>query len=168
MSVEIERKFLVAGDEWRSLSRRREKIVDGLVSASDGRKVRVRLYEDRATLTVKSAKQGLTRAEFEYEIPVADAAEMIANHCGDKVLIKTRHSLDDMGHAWQIDEYEGLLAGVVVAEVELASEQEFVALPEWVGREISDDPDYSKIDLLKARLRQMEEPPAPTLAHLDA
>lgn len=167
MSVEIERKFLVVGDAWRGLSHKRERLVDGLLATWDGCKVRVRIYEDRATLTFKSAREGFSRAEFEHEIPLADAAEMIAGHCGDKVLVKTRHSVDHMGFTWQIDEYEGLLAGVVVAEVELAREEEFVPLPEWVGREVSDDPEYRKINLLNARLaqlRRLEQAPA----HLDA
>ncbi|WP_457795564.1 CYTH domain-containing protein [Methylocystis sp. S23] len=162
MSVEIERKYLVVGDSWRGLSHKREKIIDGLVAASEGRKARVRLYEDRATLAVKGAREGPARAEFEYEIPMADAAEMIGKLCGDKVVVKTRHSVDYMGLVWQIDEYDGALAGVIVAEVELTHEKEFVPLPDWAGREITDDPAYRKINLLNARLAQsrISGPPA--------
>jgi adenylate cyclase len=155
MPFEIERKFLLAADSWRKITHRREKLVDGLVAATEGRKVRVRIYEGKATLTVKGPKNGLTRAEFEYEIPRADAAEMIARHCGDKVIVKNRHYLEHRGFAWQVDEYGGLLEGVVIAEVELVSENQEVPLPEWVGEEITHDPDYRKINLLNARLARI-------------
>lgn len=158
MPVEIERKYLVVADTWRKHFHKREKLVDGLVAATDGRKVRVRLYEDRATLTVKSAREGLTRAEFEYEIPYADAAELIAHHCGDKVLIKFRHHVAHRGYVWQVDEYDGLLGGVTIAEVELESEDSVAPPPDWLGREITHDPAYRKINLLNARLAQLRQP----------
>lgn len=158
MPIEIERKFLVIGEAWRRLCHKREKLVDGLVAAGDGRKVRVRLYEGRATLTVKGPKVGLSRDEYEYPIPVPDATELIAHHCGDMVLEKTRHYVAFDGYLWQVDEYAGLLAGLTIAEVELESETTSPPLPEWIGREITDDPAYRKINLLRARLAQIAEP----------
>ncbi|MGJ0391639.1 MAG: CYTH domain-containing protein [Methylocystis sp.] len=150
MATEIERKFLLEDGSWRAAAYKRELLVDGLVAASDGRKVRVRLYEDRATLTIKNSRDGLKRTEFEYEIPLADATELIAKHCGEKVLAKIRHYVEHMGFIWEIDEYVGLLEGVVIAEVELDSEDDHVPLPAWIGREITYDPDYRKINLLNA------------------
>jgi len=154
MPIEIERKFLVVGDVWRRLAHKREKLTDGLIAAAEGRKVRVRLHEDRATLAIKGVKNGMARAEFEYEIPVADAMALITEHCGDKVVAKTRHFIAHAGRTWTVDEYEGLLAGIVVAEVELDAAGEEPLLPEWVGREITDDADYRKINLLNARLAE--------------
>jgi adenylate cyclase len=158
MATEIERKFLVADASWRAAAFRSERLVDGLVAAAEGRKVRVRLYEDRAPLPIKSPRDGLKRAEFEYEIPIADATELIAKHCGEKVLVKTRHYVEHMGFIWQIDEYQGLLQGVVIAEIELDSETDDAPLPGWIGREVTYDPDYRKINMLNARLARLSEP----------
>lgn len=157
MAIEIERKFVLSNNAWRALSHLRERLVDGLLAANGGQKVRVRLYEARATLTVKSARDGLRRDEFEYEIPVADATELIAKHCGEKVLVKTRHYVEHEGFTWQIDEYHGVLEGVVLAEVELESEHVSVPLPAWVGREVTYDLDYSQRNLLASRLAQLSE-----------
>jgi adenylate cyclase len=157
MQYEIERKFLVVGDAWRALTHKRETLVDGLVAASEGRKVRVRLYPDRATLTIKSARDGLTRVEYEYEIPPTDAAELIAKECGDKVTAKTRHHVAHQGFVWHVDEYVDLLAGVIIAEVELESEATPVPLPDWVDREVTFDPAYRKINMVNARLAQSRD-----------
>lgn len=154
MAVEIERKFLVVGDAWRPAASRRERLRDGLIAASDGRKVRVRLYEGRATLAVKSKRHGGVRAEFEYDIPVRDAEELLAQHCGPYVVEKVRHSLRFQDFAWDVDEYEGLLRGVVIAEIELRSTQREIPLPDWVGAEITDNPDYRKINMLNAALEK--------------
>lgn len=157
MAIEIERKFVPSNNAWRAQSHMRERLVDGLLMAAEGRKVRVRLYETRATLTVKSARDGLRRDEFEYEIPAADATELIAKHCGEKVLAKTRHFVEHMGFTWQVDEYHGVLEGVVIAEVELQSEDVSVPLPPWVGREVTHDPDYRQSSMLAARLTALSE-----------
>ncbi|KAF2990739.1 CYTH domain-containing protein [Methylocystis sp. MJC1] len=157
MAIEIERKFVLSSNAWRALSHMRERLVDGLLASAEGRKIRVRLYETRATLTVKSAREGLKRTEFEYDIPIADATELIAKHSGEKVLAKTRHYVEHMGFTWQIDEYDGVLEGVVIAEVELMSENVFVPLPPWVGREVTHDPDYRQSNMLAARLAALSE-----------
>lgn len=157
MPIEIERKFLVVSETWRHAVQRSENLVDGLVAASDGRKVRVRLYENRATLTVKSAKNGLSRAEFEYEIPMAEGAELIAKHCGNKVCTKTRHFVEHKGFVWHVDEYTDTLGGITIAEIELEDESADVPLPDWAGREITHDPAYRKINLLNARLGRIAE-----------
>jgi adenylate cyclase len=156
MATEIERKFLLTGDGWRKLSVRQERLRDGLVASTADRKVRVRIYDSagvgRATLTVKTGTGARRNAEFEYAIPVADAEALLARHCGDMLLTKTRHYVPHEGFIWEIDVYEGLLDGVVMAEVELPREDIEVPLPSWVGREVTGDPDYKKINLQKTRL----------------
>jgi adenylate cyclase len=145
LEVEIERKFLVADETWRAACVRSERLVDGLLATSKGRKVRVRIYGDRATICIKSRKKGgRVRNEFEYEIPVGDARQLIENDCGGDVLVKMRHYVPYAGFTWEVDEYEAELAGVVIAEVELPSEDTEPRLPPWAGREVTDDPRYRK------------------------
>lgn len=151
MPQEIERKFLVKDNTWRQHVVRSEPLRDGLLAASDGRKVRVRLYESRATLTVKSRRDHGQRAEFEYEIPRDHAEEMLASHCGVNTIEKTRHHVPFGGLNWEIDVYKGLLDGVVLAEVELDRIDRDVHLPGWVGEEITDLPEYRKGLMLEAR-----------------
>jgi adenylate cyclase len=156
MATEIERKFLLAGDGWRKLSLRQERLRDGLVASTVDRKVRVRVYDGggsaRATLTVKTGTGARRNAEFEYAIPVADAEDLLARHCDDLLLTKTRHYVPHEGFTWEIDVYEGLLDGVVMAEVELTRQDIDLPLPPWIGREVTGNPDYKKINLQKARL----------------
>lgn len=150
MPQEIERKFLVRSDAWRADVVRSERLRDGLVAASDGRKVRVRLYEDRATLTVKSRQDHGRRAEFEYEIPRDHAREMLAAHCAG-IVEKTRHHVPFGGLDWEIDVYDGPLAGIVLAEVELDRLDREVPLPGWAGEEVTGRPEYKKSVMLAAR-----------------
>ena len=154
MAIEIERKFLLTGDGWRKLSVRQERLRDGLLATTADRKVRVRIYGARATLTVKAKAGSFHNAEYEYEIPVADAEELLARHCDGNLLTKTRHYVPYEGFMWEIDVYEGLLAGVVLAEVELPREGIDVPLPPWIGAEVTGQPDYKKINLQKARLAE--------------
>lgn len=162
MPQEIERKFLVRNDAWRQHVDWSEHLRDGILAASDGRKVRVRLYENRATLTVKSRQEHGRRAEFEYEIPRDHAEEMLASHCGTSILEKTRHYVPFNGLTWEIDLYEGLLAGIVLAEVELDRIDRDVPLPEWVGEEVTDRPEYKKSAMVEAfRARRRADCPSP-------
>ncbi len=151
MPLEIERKFLLSNDGWRSLVRDSETLRDGLLTASPSGKVRVRTYRDRATLALKSATHGLVRSEYEYVIPTVDAEEMLARHCGNNVLEKIRHYIDFQGFTWEVDEYRGLLSGVIIAEIELDSVDVDLPLPPWVGAEITGDPTYKKLNMLSAR-----------------
>ena len=152
MAVEIERKFLVRDESWRGFSTRQQEIRDGLIAVANGRKVRVRICDQRATLAVKSKTESLANAEFEYEIPRADAEELIAHHCLRRELAKTRYFVPHGRLTWQVDVYKGILAGVILAEVELPSETAELALPVWVGREVTGNPDYKKINMLNARV----------------
>lgn len=154
MALEIERKFLIANEAWRQGAVRSERIVDGLLATSKGRKVRVRLYTDRATLAIKTRKKGRVRFEFEYEIPVEDARRMQETECGRSLLAKTRHYVPHAGKTWEVDEYEAPLAGVVLAEVELVEVDQDLALPSWIGREVTEDPAFRKTKLFAERAGQ--------------
>jgi len=153
MPVEIERKFLVKTSAWRDQVTRSERLRDGLIARDDDLKVRVRSYGDRTTLCVKSARKGISRDEFEYEIP-ADHASAIFAHCAGRVLEKTRHYVPGVTGTWEVDVYHGVLEGIVIAEIELPSESTIVSLPDWVGEEITGDPSYSTTTLLAERARR--------------
>lgn len=163
MGIEIERKFLPASERWRALVQRQELIRDGLVAASDDRKTRVRIAGARATLAVKTKRIGGRRHEFEYEIPVPDA-ERLMECCGTKVLEKVRHYIPIGELVWEVDEYRGLLQGVILAEVELTAIDQRLDIPEWIGREVTADPSYSKINMLKAASQwPVNRPASPAL-----
>jgi len=159
MGVEIERKFLPTSEHWRALVQRQEFIRDGLVAASDDRKTRVRIAGARATLAVKTKRIGGQRHEFEYEIPVPDA-ERLMECCGTKVLEKVRHYIPIGEVVWEVDEYKGLLQGLILAEVELTDIDQRLDLPEWIGQEVTADPSYRKINMLRAASRWSIERPA--------
>ena len=152
MPVEIERKFLVKNDVWRGQVTHSERLRDGLVARDDDLKVRVRCYGNRTTLCVKSARKGIAREEFEYEIP-ADHAAAIFAHCVGRILEKTRHYVSGVTGTWEVDVYHGALDGIVTAEIELPNELTVVTLPDWVGAEITGDPSYSKANMLAERTR---------------
>jgi adenylate cyclase len=154
MPLEIERKFLVTDASWREQCTKSERLRDGLVAVSDGLKVRVRLYEDRATLAIKTKRVGGVRDEYEYEIPRSHAEELLATHCGYRKLEKTRHHVQHEGFQWIIDIYEGILKGVIIAEVELERPDAHVPLPKWVGREVTNDPRYTKLAMLLSEMER--------------
>ncbi|MEN3289707.1 MAG: adenylate cyclase [Bradyrhizobium sp.] len=154
MPVEIERKFLVKTDSWRAHVTHSERLRDGLVAREDDLKVRVRCYGNRTTLCVKSGRQGISREEFEYEIP-RDHAESIFAHCTGRILEKTRHYVPAQSGVWEIDVYHDVLDGIVIAEIELDSETAVVEMPDWIGAEITGDPRYSKTNMLDASMRAM-------------
>lgn len=150
MSIEIERKFLLASERWRTLVQRSEQIRDGLIAATDQRKTRVRIAEDRATIAIKIKLSATHRSEFEYDIPLSDAEDLLAC-CGGNVIEKIRHYIKVGALTWEIDEYQGYLKGVVLAEVELDSVDQAIDLPDWIGREVTGQPAYSKRKMVEAR-----------------
>jgi len=158
VGVEIERKFLLASNHWRSLVQRSVIIQDGLVVASDDRKTRVRIIGDKATIAVKTGRVAGVREEFEYDIPMTDAHRLMAC-CGGNVIVKTRHYVPHAGLTWEIDEYDGLLKGVILAEIELTAVDQAIDLPDWIGREVTSQPRYRKINLLRARQSGEEQAP---------
>lgn len=149
MSIEIERKFLVHSRDWPR-NPRPLRIVQGYFPTlphPSAPIVRVRTYDSRGYLTVKGPNQGIARPEFEYEIPLVDAEEMLELFCGERLVAKTRHQSTEDERVWIIDEFEGRHQGLVLAEIELESELEVVDLPEWAGQEVTNDPQYRNVQL---------------------
>jgi adenylate cyclase len=157
MALEIERKFLVADDNWSNSIIRRVHIRDGLLCSDNDRKVRVRILDNSATITVKSHRVGVVRAEFEYAIPLSDAEEMIRSLPHDRILEKWRHLVPYEGLNWEIDVYEGILQGVVVAEIEMKTETQMLRIPPWIGREVTGDPKYRKLNMVAERMATIDK-----------
>ena len=149
MAVEIERKFLLAGDGWRNEVARSERLAQGYLTqaGSGGASVRVRIGGEHAWLNVKSAVAGVERFEYEYAIPRADAEQMLERFCAGRVE-KVRHHVPHAGFDFEIDEFLGDNAGLIVAELELPSPTAPFARPPWLGREVSDEPRYYNLHLL--------------------
>ena len=141
MAKEIERKFLVKNADFKNWAFKSIEIQQGYVSTEPERTVRVRLKDDKAFLTLKSKNIGIERDEWEYQIPVSDAKEILERMCTKRIL-KTRYLVDYEGLTWEIDEFHGKLEGLVVAEVELQSPDIQISLPQFIGREVSDNPSY--------------------------
>ncbi len=148
MGIEIERKFLVTGDEWRQ-SACGTRYCQGYLSTTKERTVRVRTVAEKGFLTIKGITTGASRAEFEYEIPFADAENMLTNLCEKPLIEKTRFKISFAGQLWEVDEFSGNNAGLIVAEIELAREDQQIELPSWVGQEVTGDPKYYNASLVK-------------------
>ena len=148
MATEIERKFLVKGDKWRSLGRGTGYRQGYISTKETGTTVRVRVVGDRGYLTIKGTTVGASRAEFEYPIPVEDAREMLNTLCDRPLIEKTRYKIQQGELTWEIDEFAGENQGLILAEVELEDENQTVELPEWIEREVS-DPKYFNVNLAK-------------------
>lgn len=143
MALEIERKFIVDSDAWRAAAATSKSIVQAYVAIDGETSVRVRINDGtEAWLNVKIGVSEMTRDEFEYAVPLEDAREMVAAS-RDRLIEKTRHIIPLDGHVWEVDVYAGALAGLVVAEVELLSEDDEPTLPPWLGREVTGDPAWT-------------------------
>jgi CYTH domain-containing protein len=147
MGTEIERKFLVADGNWRA-GATGTVYRQGYLSTVKERTVRVRVVGDDATLTIKGVTVGATRTEYEYSIPVADADHMLEELCEQPIIDKTRYEIEHAGLVWEIDEFAGANAGLIVAEVELESEDQVFDVPAWAGLEVTDDPRYFNANLI--------------------
>ena len=147
MGKEIERKFLVDGDAWRALGER-TRYRQGYLSTAKERTVRVRTIGKKGYLTVKGLTLGIARAEFEYEIPLEDADAMLKGLCERPLIEKDRYKIPYGNHTWEVDEFFGDNAGLIMAEVELEGEDEALEKPQWIGREGSDDPRYFNANLI--------------------
>ena len=146
MGVEIERKFLVADDSWRCLAAASHPLRQGYLAVDGGITVRVRTDGQRAWLTVKGRGEGISRPEFEYEIPAGEADDMLLL-CHGRLVEKTRHLVGWHGHTWEVDEFTGANAGLIMAELELRAETEIFTKPAWAGQEVSADPRYLNASL---------------------
>lgn len=152
MAQEIERKFLVTDFSWRQ-SAKGTLYRQGYLPTQNRTTVRVRVVGDRGYLTIKGATNGVSRQEFEYEIPLADAEAMLVDLCAPPLIEKWRYRLNVGSHLWEVDEFLGENAGLVLAEVELSSESEAFDLPPWVGAEVSHDIRYYNSNLAKQPYR---------------
>ena len=143
MAKEIERKFLVASDGWRERADKGIDLRQAYVVTMDDRSLRVRIHGNKwARLTIKIGKSALVRNEYEYDVPMDDAREMLTQAVGI-VIEKRRYRVPYRGFVWEVDVYEGALKGLVVAEVEMKRETDLPALPNWIGREVTGDRRYS-------------------------
>lgn len=147
MAQEIERKFLVIGDAWRTDNG--TLIRQGYMHNDVNGTLRVRTKGERAYLTIKGGLTGITRTEFEYEIPLGDANQMLDEWCQWPLIEKVRHEIQMGGFTWEIDEFLGDNAGLVVAEIELEYETQEFPKPDWVGQEVSQDARYLNANLVK-------------------
>lgn len=149
MPVEIERKYLVKNDKWRESVESEARIVQGFLANNANTTVRVRIKGDSAFLTIKGMTRGVSRAEYEYPIPVADAEAMLSDMPISPVIDKVRHLVRCGQHLWELDVFHGDNEGLVLAELELGSEDEDFELPEWAGEEVSSDPRYYNVNLAR-------------------
>ena len=147
MGKEIERKYLLKGDGWKGV--KGTHYCQGYLNSIKERTVRVRTIDDKGFLTVKGISVGATRLEYEYEIPVKDAKELLIELCEKPLIEKSRFKVESGGLIWEIDEFYGENEGLVVCEVELESEDQKIELPDWVGEEVTSDPRYFNSNLIK-------------------
>jgi CYTH domain-containing protein len=147
MAREIERKYLIREDKnWRDIAG--TVFRQGYLSTVKERTVRVRTIGQKGYLTIKGITVGATRLEFEYEIPVAEANEMLDTLCERPLIEKTRRIIEHAGFIWELDEFFGVNAGLVIAEVELESEDTIFEKPPWIAMEVTDDPRYFNANLV--------------------
>jgi adenylate cyclase len=149
MAIEIERKFLLKNDAWRSHADEGKDYIQGYLVGSPAASVRVRIEGEQAYINIKSATLGITRLEYEYPIPLEDARHMLDNLCEKPLIKKKRYHVNQNGNVWEIDEFSGENAGLLVAEIELPDEDTRPVLPDWIGEEVSHDPRYYNVSLVK-------------------
>ena len=148
MAQEIERKFLVKGESWKALAQG-TTYRQGYLNSVKERTVRIRTVGDKAFLTIKGLTVGATRTEYEYEIPMADCNAMLDALAERPLIEKKRYKVDFGGLTWEIDEFFGENAGLIVAEVELKTEDQAFKKPDWIGEEVTRDPRYFNANLIK-------------------
>ncbi len=146
MALEIERKFLVQEVAWRNETGTTYR--QGYLSSAIERSVRVRVINKKGFLTIKGISRGAVRVEYEYEIPIAEAEAMLNDLCEKPIIEKTRFKIEFKGLVWEVDEFSGENQGLIVAEVELESEDQLFTKPEWVGEEVTSDPKYYNANLI--------------------
>lgn len=148
MGIEIERKFLI---DKAFIGRLKNGYIikQGYIKTVNYNTVRVRICDEEAFLTIKSSSNGAKRLEFEYPIPLQDAEEMLTNLCQKPLIDKKRYLIKHEGHLWEVDVFEGENEGLIVAEIELKSEDEAFSLPEWVSKEVTEDKKYANSNLIE-------------------
>jgi adenylate cyclase len=148
MGIEIERKFLVLGQDWRGMGSK-ALLRQGYLSSKPERTVRVRVEGENAQITIKGKSLGATRPEWEYPIPLADANALLDTLCEQPMIEKFRYRIPYEGMTWEVDEFLGENAGLIVAEIELADENQAFNKPSWIGEEVTSDPRYFNSSLLR-------------------
>ena len=164
MGTEIERKYLVDEEKWRSHKEhlqsqflvQGQRYCQGYISTNNETTVRVRIAGEQGYLTIKSKTVGHTRAEFEYPIPTQDAQEMLNNLCIKPLIEKFRYKINIDNLTWEVDEFEGENKGLIVAEVELKTEAQQINIPDWIEREVN-DPKYFNAYLIKHPYNQWQD-----------
>ncbi len=148
MGIEIEKKFLLTGQEWKKLAQGKT-YRQGYLNSSKERSVRVRTIGDKGFMTIKGKSVGATRMEFEYEIPVQDAETILEKLCLKPTIHKKRYTMEVDGFTWEVDEFFGENEGLVVAEIELEHEDQAFTKPDWIGEEVTSDVRYFNANLSK-------------------
>ncbi len=148
MAIEIERKFLIKNDQWRGLAQG-SVYRQGYIPTQDYTTVRVRTVGDRGYLTIKGKNTGMSRLEFEYEIPLPDADQILTSLCQPPLIEKYRYRIEFAGKTWEVDEFLGDNQGLILAEIELSREDEIVELPDWIGEEVTGDRRYYNVNLAR-------------------
>jgi adenylate cyclase len=157
VGIEIERKFLLSGDAWRAGVQRSAAMRQGYIAGGANVSVRVRIAGSDARLNLKSGGLVAVRREYEYAIPLADATELLDDICAGPLVEKTRHWVENGGYEWEVDEFAGANAGLVVAEIELDDEHEAFPRPSWLGAEVTQLERYYNVSLVGHPYRQWSE-----------
>ena len=148
MAVEIEHKYIVVNDSYKANITKSIHICQGYLSKDKDRTVRIRIADKNAFITIKGKNTGDTRSEFEYNIPLNDALELLRNHCIQPILEKNRHIIVFNGNTWEIDEFKGALEGLVLAEIEIPYSEYKYVIPPFVGRNVTNDIRYYNSNLI--------------------
>jgi adenylate cyclase len=149
MGIEIERKFLLANDNWRDKTEKSTQFCQGYLQGSEKSSVRIRIEGDKSNLNIKGATLGVKRQEFEYPIPMEDAKDLLSTLCDEPLVEKTRHYITAGKHVWEIDEFAGDNEGLIVAEIELDDENDTFEAQDWLGQEVSHEKRYYNSMLIK-------------------
>jgi adenylate cyclase len=155
MAIEIERKFLVQGDAWRSLAEGK-LYRQGYLHTVNGTTVRVRIVGEDGYLTIKGKTQGISRQEFEYQIPIEDAKTILDTLCDRPLIEKFRYKIERENLVWEVDEFLGENEGLILAEVELNDANQIINIPKWIGREVTNDKRYYNSNLTKNPYQKWE------------
>ena len=153
MAIEIERKFLVKNIPRHEIQYS-HKIRQGYIAKNKDRVIRIRQKENDYFITIKGNKIGISRFEFEYPIPRNDGEILIENFCQEEVIEKTRHYVENKGLTWELDVFHGNNEGLIVAEIELMSEDQAFHIPSWIGREVTDKEKYYNMNLLEKPFKE--------------
>jgi adenylate cyclase len=156
MGLEIEKKFLITNDNWKTLGTGKE-YCQGYLSSGKETSLRIRTIGERGIITVKGPNEGGKRLEFEYDIPYVDAREMLDKLCHKPLIDKIRYKIPFGGFTWEVDVFKGENEGLIFAEIELESVDQPFDIPEWIGEEVTGDPKYYNANLVSYPYSQWKD-----------